>query len=850
MPRSRAVAAGLALIVLIAVADLLISRHTILIPLLVVGPLVAAVRAAPRPVAAVGLVAVATGVGLAFRDRAWHDADGPTAIIAVASGSLLAIAVARAQRTLAGTARARGAELVAERAARRRADLLARLTGLLEGPQELDVALERIAALPVGELADLVIVDLQRDDGLLAGAVTGATDPQLAERLREMRRRFPLDPAGRHPVAVALRDGHAQMLPEMTEAELGGFAASPEHLELMLETRYRSALVLPLIARGRTFGVLSMLRLANREPFGQADFEFALDLAARSALALDNARLYGDLATSEQRLETIVTNLGEAVAALSPDGKPLFVNEATAQLLGAPSSEAVMAGEVGDLQTIMSRYIVLDEHGREVPVTGQPLSEALAGGEPEPRLLRTIERGGQRRDRWILARAAPIRDSAGRLQLVVSVIEDVSAVKRQEMRERLLSTATKLMTSTLDVAMTIDKAAWAVVPELADWARVDLVDDRGELRQAAVAHRDMAKLELLHEWRRDYPPWREDRRGPAEVLRSGAPIVWEQVRPQDIERYAQTPRHAELMRLIDTCSVLIVPMIAGGQVIGTMELATTSDSHRMLGRGDLELAEELARRAAIAVVNARVHAERTHVATTLQRSLLPPRLPELPGLQLASRFRAAGTASEVGGDFYDVFAGRDGWILVVGDVTGKGPEAAAITSLARNTLRTTALYETDPTAMLSRLNETLATDPERRQICTAVLVELAAAPAINGAGVRLRVSRAGHPPPLRMCADGTVEEIGASGSLLGAFAEGHWEPSQVVLAPGERLVLYTDGVTDTRGDSGRYGGARLAELLCGIGPGAAPDVIAARIDEALGAFGEQRDDVALLVLAA
>jgi serine phosphatase RsbU (regulator of sigma subunit) len=250
----------------------------------------------------------------------------------------------------------------------------------------------------------------------------------------------------------------------------------------------------------------------------------------------------------------------------------------------------------------------------------------------------------------------------------------------------------------------------------------------------------------------------------------------------------------------------------------------------------------------MAVDHARVHAARTHIATTLQRSLLPPRLPVVPGLTIAARFRAAGPVTEVGGDFYDVFEGRGRWMVMMGDVTGKGPGAAAITSLARHTMRTVAQYEDDPTEMLRRLNDTLGADPERRQICTAVCVlvrELGGA----GGGVGLQVACAGHPAPLLVGANGVVRPVGRPGTLLGAFAEGRWTVTEVELAPGDSLVLYTDGVTDTRGPEGRFGAERLEALLREIGP-AEPEEIAGGIEARLQAFGEQRDDVAVLVLRA
>jgi PAS domain S-box-containing protein len=742
--------------------------------------------------------------------------------------------------SLAGIA----AELELERRMRRAADLLARSGALLESPLEPEAMIEQISALAVPDHADLAIVDLLDADGSLRGAVANGAEPGVAAAVRELRERFPLDPAGEHPVAVALREGRPKLLAQMSDAQLERFARSADHLALMRRARYRSAMVLPLTARGRTSGVLSLLRLGDAPPFGEDDLTLGLDLARRAALALDNVRLYHELRLTERRLEAILANVGEAVSAFAPDGSFVFTNQASADLVGATSVAELMEHGIGAL---LERWAMLGEDGREIDPADLPLHRALRGERPEPTLVRAVERESGR-DLWLLTRAGVVTDEHGELQLVVHVSEDVTAVKRQETRERLLSNASKLLGSSLDVAATVDKAAWAVVPELADWARVDLPDERDVLRQVAVAHRDLERLELLEEWRRDYPPAPSDTRGPAEVLRTGQPVVWDRVDPEDVVRYAQSPRHAELMRLIDTRSIMIVPMRVGDRVMGTMQLATTSESGRMLGAFELDLAEELARRAAIAVENARVHEARTHIATTLQRSLLPPRLPVIPGLAIAARFRAAGTATDVGGDFYDLFEGRGRWMVVIGDVTGKGPAAAAITSLARFTLRTAAQYEDDPCAMLERLNATLGSDPERRQICTAVWVGVRPA-ASAGATVSLEVVCAGHPPPLLVRAGGEVAAVGCPGTLLGAFPDGRWTVTDVDLRAGDSLVLYTDGVTDIRGEAGRFGPERLEALLREIGPMGA-DAIAQRVDDALGAFGEQRDDVALLVLSA
>src|SRR5919201_5117599 len=187
-------------------------------------------------------------------------------------------------------------------------------------------------------------------------------------------------------------------------------------------------------------------------------------------------------------------------------------------------------------------------------------------------------------------------------------------------------------------------------------------------------------------------------------------------------------------------------------------------------------------------------------------------------------------------------------MVVIGDVTGKGPAAAAITSLARYTLRTAALYERTPERVLERLNDVLLTDPDRRQLCTAICAHLTS----RQGAIAVRLARAGHPPPYVLRAGIGAEPVGGPGTLLGAFEDVIWDVDEVALRPGDALVLYTDGVTDTtRGGGERFGQERVAAVLNGCDRLAAEDV-ARRLDDAVRAFqeGPQRDDLAVLVLRA
>jgi hypothetical protein len=427
--------------------------------------------------------------------------------------------------------------------------------------------------------------------------------------------------------------------------------------------------------------------------------------------------------------------------------------------------------------------------------------------------------------------------------MAVNIMEEVTDARRAEHQQRFLAAASKLVFATLDIDATLERAAAAIVPELADWCCVDVPDERGRLRRRAIAA-DPDRRPALDAIRDAFDLAADA--GPAGVLRDARARLFPSVDDALLREWAVDDAALETLRDAGLRSVLVVPLMAGDRAIGVMTMATDV-SARVLGAPELDLAGEVAVRAGIAVENARVHGARTHIATTLQRSLLPPRLPAVPGMTIAARFRAAGEATEVGGDFYDIFPVDGAWMVVMGDVTGKGPEAASITSLARYTMRTAAVYERSPSGVLERLNAALVVDPDRRQICTVVAARIASEP--DGSAL-VTVACGGHPAPFRLHEHG-AEPVAVSGPLLGAFETGRWPETVVRLARGESLVLYTDGVTDTRSATERFGSERLAEVLAGA-TGLEPDEVANRVDAALLRFeeGPQRDDVALLVLRA
>ena len=235
-----------------------------------------------------------------------------------------------------------------------------------------------------------------------------------------------------------------------------------------------------------------------------------------------------------------------------------------------------------------------------------------------------------------------------------------------------------------------------------------------------------------------------------------------------------------------------------------------------------------------------------HIARTLEESLLPTNLPEVPTMSVAARFLPAGEPHRVGGDFYDVFGtGERSWGIVVGDVCGKGPEAAAVTGLARHTIRAAALHERRPSAILQLLNDAICEQPATQELCTAAYARL---DVDSTAPARLTVSCAGHPLPILLRADGAVETLGRPGTLLG-MTEPTLRDVTTELASGDGVLLYTDGLLDAYAPARSYRPSDIAELLASCADMTAPQIVE-RIERALldveGA--EPRDDIAILVL--
>ncbi|MGH3994293.1 MAG: PP2C family protein-serine/threonine phosphatase, partial [Pseudonocardiaceae bacterium] len=361
----------------------------------------------------------------------------------------------------------------------------------------------------------------------------------------------------------------------------------------------------------------------------------------------------------------------------------------------------------------------------------------------------------------------------------------------------------------LEYERTLQRVAELAVPELADWCGVSIPGEDGLIEQVAVAHVDPEKVRFAWELSQKYPVWADEPAGSAAVIRDGRTQTVTDITDEMLLEATKDKEHFELIRALGMRAAVIVPMTTPGGTIGALTLVT-AESGRTFSAADVELAEEVARRAGAAVQNARLYTERSHIARTLQRGLLPPQLPEMLGWASATLYLPAGRENWVGGDFYDSFPIEGGWMLVVGDVVGHGPGAAALTAEARYTLRTAGMLSGSALVALEQLNSGLFARDPGMALCTAACVTLRQA---EGRGTA-EVVCAGHPLPL-LVRGGDVKSVGRPGAMLGAWEDRAWAPITVPLDAGEVLVLYTDGVVDAEGDGERFGEARLKTAVAG-----------------------------------
>jgi PAS domain S-box-containing protein len=611
------------------------------------------------------------------------------------------------------------AEITRRRRAQEVEHFLNRCTVTLSSSLDYHRSFATLAEMTVPFLADACLIDIAEGDDVRRVAVAHA-DPAKRALMDELQRNYPLDPAGKHPTLQALRTPTTLVSGEVDEDFVRDMTRDRRHREIVEAVDFSSFISVPMEARGRNQGALTLVSCSPDRRFDEQAMAIAREVANQAAIALDNARLYENqqraradaeaLAERLRRLQQLSTELGRAVS----------VTDVAKVIRGV-----TIPGLVSPARGLW----LYDDGAREVR-----LIDGSAPALVDPSLA-------------VLPADAPLP--------VAQVVRTGEAVYVRSLRDRADQVAAM-------TASPHSSESFAVIP---------LHTDRRVIAALALGFPDERAF-------------LEADRGFFNAVADQCAQALSRALLYDLERLGRDRAEADRRRI------------------------------QQLNRA-------------------------------LQTSLLPPSLPAIPGLEVSSHYQPALAGMEVGGDFYDAFDTGGDWAVVVGDVCGKGPEAAAVTATVRWTIRSIAMDIRQPAQVLRKLNETMVHQHLDDRFCTLAYTRVVP----TSQGVRLSVCRGGHPAPLVLRSTGDIEAVGAPGTLMGVFDDVELWEETTQLYPGDAFVAYTDGVTEARRDGDQFGESGLLATLAGY-VGRDARTIGAAVEAAVLDFGgpEPGDDVAILVL--
>jgi serine phosphatase RsbU (regulator of sigma subunit) len=433
--------------------------------------------------------------------------------------------------------------------------------------------------------------------------------------------------------------------------------------------------------------------------------------------------------------------------------------------------------------------------------------------------------------------AAPEPDEHNDDAQAIRVVEAITQ------RLDLVTAATRLLleNATFNESVTLRQCARLLASELAAWVMVDVERRQRLRRQVVIGPQDHNSAVLARALSgADIPPDSVTRR----VFDSGSSTLIAHAENLDI--LGPGPDGVPVLMLLGATSLLSVPLNDGERSYGVLTLARQA-SEGPFEIADLGLVEELGEQLALAIRVDRMFRRRSEIADALQASLLPRELPVLPGVDVAAAYVAATDGLEIGGDFYDVYASPGGWGMAIGDVCGKGEEAAAVTASARHAIRVLAHGNPDPAEVLRQANEIMLAEKFEDRFITACAAHL----SWRDDAVRVVLASSGHPGAAVVKPDGEVQLLDGGGMALGLFAGAEPSTQETDLRPGDLLFMYTDGVTEARSPGLEYFEERLADQLssmAGRPPSEVCSVMQARVLEF--SLNDLRDDMTMLVLRA
>lgn len=433
-----------------------------------------------------------------------------------------------------------------------------------------------------------------------------------------------------------------------------------------------------------------------------------------------------------------------------------------------------------------------------------------------------------------------------RERLAAEVLEAHDRERVQRERLEFLSAINDALIASTSRHEVMRNVTSTTVPRLGDWCSIHVLPSRHALvPEVEIAHVDPDMVAYAKQLQARFPYDVGAENGVAHVIRTGQTEFYPDITDDVITSLDATDEERAIIEQLALRSAIAVPLIKQRRILGAIQFVMSSSSRRYTV-DDVALAHTVAGRIASSLENHRLYEEQRVIATTLQRSLLPPTMPNIPGVEIAVRYWAAGDANEVGGDFYDIFAidANQQWAIVIGDVCGTGPAAAALTGLARHTIRASAWHGDTPAEILATLNRAV-----KRSETNSFITAAYAVISTDGPDTHLSLTNAGHPLPI-LVRDNVATAVGKPGTLLGILDTVNVEPVFKTLDRGDVIVFYTDGATDVRDHS--LDEQQWSDLVATSAPPATTaEEIADNIRNALERelpFDQRNDDVALLIV--
>lgn len=604
--------------------------------------------------------------------------------------------------------------------------------------------------------------------------------------------------------------------------------------EVSAELGLEAALAIP-VPTGAPGNVLAVAEFHTRSFNPQSEELMGLLTGFADQLGTFIARRRAEARSAEaerfrQHLAEVVRGTQDAVLSKDLDGVVTTWNPAAVRLYGYTPEEAIGRH---------ISFLVPPDHKDEEKV----ILDRIKRGER----LETYETDRLRADGSRIAvslTVSPIRSPLRGLIGASVVARDITAEVRQRRAQDFLVAASRLLDSSLDPTETARTIVSTAVPELAELCLIDFRRHDGWLGDSVVAGANPEMAARLERIRREQPLDPGGEHPVAQVLRLNQPMVWRDLKaPEVVDKVSQSSDHLQLMNDAGYNSAAVVPLVARGRTLGALSFLHAHGDLRY-DQGDLEFLAELGERAALALDNARLYRERDQIAKNLQRGLRPPHPAEVPGLDIAVVFEAAGEGIEVGGDLYDVIPSDQGCWILVGDVAGKGSTAAGISVALRHSVRGLIQEISEPDEVLRRVNELLLAGDSLNDFATAMLARLR---RDEGGAWRLALASAGHPPAVLTGED--EPRLLGGGSVLGAWSKANVECHELAVGAADTLALCTDGWLEAGPALSHQGPETFAEMTQALSGLELEEMTERLRADAVGrSAGPLRDDLVLLAI--